>query len=293
MTTHVWHNCYGHAWGNSMLCTDAFAHPAKFSRELVRRIFDHGITEGWWDDGSVIGDPFAGVGCGGVIAAYAGLRWIGVELEAKFVETAEKSFEMHRRKWDALGCPQPVIIQGDSRDFAALVSQCDAAVMSPPYAETLAHGQGRSLHDRNLDAMRNGYGKRPGQIGQDRGESYWTAVTRVYGECRRALKHGGVLVVVVKSYVKNREIVPLPDQTSELLERLGFEPVERIRAMLVKEDRSPGLFGDDVVEMTEQKSFFRRLCESKGSPRIDWEDVLMMKKEDDDDEYHSGPRIPD
>ena len=63
-----------------------------------------------------------------------------------------------------------------------------------------------------------------------------------------------------------------------MLESLGFEPVERIRAMLVKEDRQPGLFGEDVVKTTERKSFFRRLAEKKGSPRIDWEEVLMVRK---------------
>ncbi|KKT71808.1 MAG: hypothetical protein UW68_C0055G0001, partial [Candidatus Collierbacteria bacterium GW2011_GWB1_44_6] len=29
---------------------------------------------------------------------------------------------------------------------------------------------------------------------------------------------------------------------------------------------------------TERKSFFRKLCEKKGSPRIDWEDVICLIK---------------
>jgi hypothetical protein len=28
----------------------------------------------------------------------------------------------------------------------------------------------------------------------------------------------------------------------------------------------------------ERKSFFRRLSEKKGSPRIDWEDVICLEK---------------
>lgn len=37
-----------------------------------------------------------------------------------------------------------------------------------------------------------------------------------------------------------------------------------------------GLFKED---RKERKSFFRRLAEKKGSPRIDWEDILCMEKE--------------
>ncbi|HOI39035.1 MAG TPA: hypothetical protein PLF11_16880, partial [Bacillota bacterium] len=83
---------------------------------------------------------------------------------------------------------------------------------------------------------------------------------------------------VVKSYVKNKAIVPLPDDTLKLLEHIGFQPVERIHAMLVKEDRKPDLFGGELVQRKERKSFFRRLAESKGSPRIDYEEVLIVRK---------------
>jgi len=39
------------------------------------------------------------------------------------------------------------------------------------------------------------------------------------------------------------------------------------------------LFGHKIVKRKERKSFFRRLAESKGSPRIDHETVLCMVKE--------------
>jgi hypothetical protein len=35
---------------------------------------------------------------------------------------------------------------------------------------------------------------------------------------------------------------------------------------------------DDSKVIKERKSFFRRLQESKGAPRIDWEDVVCMVK---------------
>lgn len=38
------------------------------------------------------------------------------------------------------------------------------------------------------------------------------------------------------------------------------------------------LDGDAHARRVERKSFFRRLAEKKGSPRIDWETVLCMVK---------------
>jgi hypothetical protein len=38
------------------------------------------------------------------------------------------------------------------------------------------------------------------------------------------------------------------------------------------------LEGDHVENKTESKSFFRRLAEKKGSPKIDWETIWCMEK---------------
>lgn len=121
------------------------------------------------------------------------------------------------------------------------------------------------------------YGTTSGQLGNVTGETYWQAMHQVYAQCLLAMKTGGYLCVVVKDYVKDKKRVPLCDQTLRLLEHIGFTPVCRIHAMLVKERTHVGLFGDQV-ERKERKSFFRRLAEKKGSPRIDWEEVLVVRK---------------
>lgn len=38
------------------------------------------------------------------------------------------------------------------------------------------------------------------------------------------------------------------------------------------------LEGDLERRTAEHKSFFRRLAENKGSPRIDYEDVIVMRR---------------
>ena len=64
-----------------------------------------------------------------------------------------------------------------------------------------------------------------------------------------------------------------------MFEYFGFRLVCRHRAMLVAnhgEQRT--VFGEAEQLTTARKSFFRRLAESKGSPAINYEDVLCLEK---------------
>ena len=70
-----WHGCYRDGWKTAdMLVSEAFAHPAKFAYGLILRIIRHGLDKGYWKPGDLIGDPFAGVACGGLVAACRG-QW--------------------------------------------------------------------------------------------------------------------------------------------------------------------------------------------------------------------------
>ena len=337
----TWSACYDDSW-KDLIVDEAFAHPAKFSPGLIDRIYRHGLAEGWFAKGDLIGDPFGGIGGGGIYAAYKGLRWVGVELEPKFVELFGKNVALHSRRWENGGLPIPQIVQGDSREFAKLVGECGAIVTSPPFStpSNQPSGQGQGVRSdyaagkRTADSPEQDYGQTPGQIGNLKadgivtsppyegttistvgnykgpnalpancgdlnaaaggtpgvnyadsegqlgntsGESYWQAMDAVYRQCLLAIKPSGVMAVVVKDYVKNKARVPLCDQTADLLTHIGFEPVQRVRAWLVKETRHPGLFDGEVIEKKERKSFFRRLAEKKGSPRIDWEEVIVVR----------------
>lgn len=460
----VWQNCYDLQW-SGFITKEAFAHPAKFSRGLIERIYDYCLAQGYLRPGDLVGDPFGGIGTGGITAAYRGLRWVGCELEPRFVDLARGNFQLHYPKLLAFGKPLPVIVQGDSRKFhlqcgiervngmvtsppyadsisaresgidwskgidgrdftkearhkelrkpmgleygtasaqigalrygefsAAITSppygdiaagagglnskparragqQCgrkgggsqaadqrygrsegqisqlkggrmDAAITSPPYAKSLrgqqdgidwdkakqngefgqGHGKGRSCHadygtrpeqiaslpagrldgavtsppfeDRNACSdpkyrsnRKNGggtihheYGNAEGQIGNDSKETYWEAMRAVYGSCFLAIKPGGVLVVVVKDYVAKKQRVCLCDDTCRLLEFCGFVIVERVQALLVRSVVRADLFVGETTKTTSRKSFFRRLAESKGSPAIDFEEVIIARK---------------
>lgn len=66
----------------------------------------------------------------------------------------------------------------------------------------------------------------------------------------------------------------------KLCEHAGFECEVWVKASLLKEHRSPGLFdGEDIVKTKSRKSFFRRLYENKYPENaINEEDVLFFRK---------------
>lgn len=468
-----WHGCYDKSL-KGFIVPDAFSHPAKFSLGLIERIYDYLLDRGYVHKGDTVGDPFGGVAVGGLAAAYRGLRWVGVELEPKFINLARANINLHRSKLEYLNLPLPQIIQGDSRRFDELIPGRDAVITSPPFTqgyqsggginkkgygpngedkvgqrtyqaqggdrvagniETLKEGSvdacissppyatistgagglntkpakhpgqqsGRSaasssqdtdqrygdsegqisrLKDGGIEAVvssppweanaegarkaskfkdpsailksgrghgasdaavlaqaerdaqntygespgqigklkggsvdaiatsppyagsiknvegcgtdpkasdrkcgpnsqqasREGYGNTSGQIGREDGETYWQAMAQVYLSCLKAIKPGGVLVLVLKDYVKDRKRVPLCDDTARLLEHIGFVEVERIHAMLVKETTHGDLFNGVDIKKKSRKSFFRRLAEAKGSPKIDFEEVIIARR---------------
>lgn len=406
----TWQGCYDDGW-RGLIVDEAFAHPAKFARGLIVRIFDDLDLP----FGSVVVDPFGGIGLGGIEAASNGLRWFGCELEERFVDLANRNFTKLRKIWIDGGDPLPVIVQGDSRklraNLAGVMADCvvssppyaeslhlneppevqrkrleangnhsaiakasrggefrsdsnagygntegnlgsmppgsvDAVVSSPPYSEclkgdgtaketaaesrALRRTEGGSLGqsqrhagyggpenlgnlpagnvadcivgsppfegslsgkgecpDSRLDGSAFGHGKSinladygatNGQLGNSTGETFWSAAREIVAECHAILKSSGVAVFVCKDFIRKGERVPFSADWVKLCEACGFKLTKWVRASLVKEDRHPGMFGEDVVKTTERKSFFRRLAEKKGSPRIDHEDVLFFLK---------------
>ena len=139
MRTDHWHRCYRGGWGRNLV-PEAFAHPAKVAFGLSERIFAHMREEKWIGPGSVILDPFAGIGGFALQAMLAGCEFIGVELESKFVALAAQNISLWNSRY-AGKLPvwgSAVILQGDSRNLLAWQfagTKVNGVCGSPPYSQ--------------------------------------------------------------------------------------------------------------------------------------------------------------
>lgn len=178
--------------------------------------------------------------------------------------------------------------EGFERAVSGAKFQVSGAVSSPPYAETTVT-ENRQFKSRfaperpEASDLRNkggeAYGETEGQLGMESVDDFWLAARGIVEQVYLALEPGGHACWVVKDYVKNKQVVPFTDQWRKLCEAVGFETVHEHRAMLVHHKGRQGMLDGGVHEVkTESKSFFRRLAEKKGSPRIDWEVVWCMVK---------------
>lgn len=161
----------------------------------------------------------------------------------------------------------------------------NAVVGSPPYENRTVHDHGVDPNKlrapgRNSQALvMTGYGASPGQLSNNAGETFWEAAHQVVEQCYSLLTPGAPAIWVCKDFVRNKERVQFCDMWRRLCEAVGFETVEINRAMLVKRKGIQVSLDGEQKEITvERKGFFRRLAEKKGSPRIDWEEVIVMRK---------------
>ena len=142
MRAEAWRGCYRDGW-QGLIVPDAFAHPAKVSRGLAARIYDHCREEGWLLPGSTALDPFAGVALGALDCMRIGCQWVGIELEEKFVTLGAQNIALWNARY-AGKLPtwgSAVIVQGDSRTLLAWQfagPKVEVMVGSPPYAGSMS-----------------------------------------------------------------------------------------------------------------------------------------------------------
>lgn len=168
-----WFSCYKEGW-KGVITEASFMHPARFSRSLIRRIYQHASEEGWIIPGSVVLDVFGGVAAGALDAMLLGCTWIGNELEPRFVGIAKENLAEWQHKYGHRpGWGGARILQGDSRNLAAVIREARICVSSPPYTsrtvngnvgvdiEKFQHGHGKHCQALMMDQ----YGQAPGNLG--------------------------------------------------------------------------------------------------------------------------------
>lgn len=195
-----WSGLYAESWGNDLV-PEAYAHPAKYSRGLIRQIYAYMLAEGMIAPGDVIGDPFGGQAGGALDAMTNGLHWRGVELEPRFVDLGNQNIELwngryapHFERWGTA-----VLAQGDSRNFAGIVGGLSGAISSPPFLFNPSTGAKKGIdgyiNDGQLPKMglkiANDYGQTPGQLGSMKPGDLSAAISSPpYGDAINATTSG-------------------------------------------------------------------------------------------------------
>jgi len=152
----------------------------------------------------------------------------------------------------------------------------DAVITSPPYERSLTAESGDKGWDKLAeDPTSNRYGRKSvpsvgaeyssdvANIGNLKADSYLEAMLQVYQQCHKCLKpDGGLMILVTKNFIRDKQIVPLDEHTIKLCEQAGFQFVERHYRKLMAQ------------------SFWRTIYYQKfpDAPRIDQEDVLVFRR---------------
>ena len=191
MRTLDWYGLYSDSWQGEIV-PEAFSHPAKYSRALIRKIYQHMLESGWIKPGDKVIDPFGGVALGAYHAMQNGLVWYGCELEPKFVDLGNQNITLwngryspHFAKWGTA-----VLIQGDSRNLVKNIQgEMNGAVSSAPFIENNVNigavgdtpAKRQQIH--NSEKREKSYGQTNGQLGNLPEGNFEVAVTSpVYAE---------------------------------------------------------------------------------------------------------------
>jgi len=152
----------------------------------------------------------------------------------------------------------------------------DGIATSPPFEDNLNNASMAPPHDTTGN-FRSDYGSDAGQLGNGRGETFWQAARDIVFQCAQVLRPGAVTAWVCKDFVRSKKRVEFCNDWCRLLEACGFEVFERWKMWQISEAVQPDLFGGSAP-VKSQKGFFRRLAESKGSPRIDFEETIWARR---------------
>jgi hypothetical protein len=161
----------------------------------------------------------------------------------------------------------------------------DAAVTSPPYEENGMHGRPSSrdaefFNGRTLEHGLEAYGHTSGQLGNDQGETFWTAARQIVEQTYQVLRPGAVAVFICGDFVRDRQRVYFGRQWMALCEAVGFVGLEWITAWKTETHGTQmDLWGNGHERKVDRVSFFRRLANEKNpDAAILNEDVIIMRR---------------
>jgi DNA modification methylase len=165
-------------------------------------------------------------------------------------------------------------IPGRDKKLGQTGPYADCVITSPPYEATLSEpedrkhsidqtkwGDGRKIAPPHSQVHQTYPASSLANIGNFKGQTYLSAMMEVYQACYRILKPQGLMILVTKNFIRNKQIVRLDEDTIKICEQAGFEFQER-----------------HYRKLTSQ-SFWRTIYQQKypDAPVLNTEDVLVFR----------------
>ena len=119
------------------------------------------------------------------------------------------------------------LYHGDCVDVMKTLDSVDAIVTSPPYFDLFSnwnHKQANYLDGQHVGPNGLSYGDHARQIGNLHVyENYLRAMRTIYLECKRVLRPGGKLILILGNKIRERRVVPVTEDTRILVVANGFD----------------------------------------------------------------------
>ena len=194
-------------------------HPAPFSFTDIGRLIRF-----FTKSGQVVLDPFVGVGSTLKACAIENRRGIGIELNPFFAGLCRERLETEVRDMFAQVDDQQ-IIEGDARAVLPTLGDesIDFVVTSPPYWSILQKEDHKAKQERVAHGLATNYGDDPLDLGNIKTyEKFLEALVGVFQECRRSLKAGKYMAVVVSDFRHKSRYFMLHSDLAQRLEAIGL-----------------------------------------------------------------------
>lgn len=153
-------------------------------------------------------------------------------------------------------------------------------VSSPPFEESIGNDKRVGKAATYTGHRTDEYAPTDGNIGNNTGDTFWSAAALIVQQCYAILRPGGYAAWITGDFVRNKRRVPFGQQWLDLCVACGFEPVLWAVAWKTEHNGTQhGMFGEAREMRKEKVSFFRRLANAKRpETAIANEDVLFVRK---------------
>lgn len=195
----------------------ATKHPALFPQELVEKLISLYLR----DPGSVVLDPFMGIGSTMLASMNQGMKGVGFELSKDYCRIAKDRFGKYQgtltSKFEILN---PDIYNNDSRTISKIIPEnsVDLVVTSPPYWDILNQkrtADGKIIRNYSSDT------EDLGNIADY--DEFLSDLKDVFTEVFKVMKPGTRCISIVMDIRKKDKFYPLHEDQSRIMREIGFE----------------------------------------------------------------------